>query len=156
MSGAGKSHAIRALEDLGYYCVDNLPTALIPVLADLSLREDEDKPKVAVVVDVRERRFIREFPPIWRRLIATPSSIRCWCFSRRTTRRCSGASAKRGGRIRSRPIGRWPKRSTQERKMLAPIRADGGRDRRHVGPHGARAARRSSTRWRAAATSARG
>ena len=38
MSGAGKSHAIRALEDLGYYCVDNLPTPLIPVLADLAAR----------------------------------------------------------------------------------------------------------------------
>ncbi|HXG89088.1 MAG TPA: RNase adapter RapZ [Vicinamibacterales bacterium] len=72
MSGAGKSHAIRALEDLGYYCVDNLPTPLIPVLADLSLHEDADNPKVAVVVDVRERRFIREFPPVWRRLKAVP------------------------------------------------------------------------------------
>jgi UPF0042 nucleotide-binding protein len=70
MSGAGKSHAIRALEDLGYYCVDNLPTALIPVLADLS-RHEHDKPKVAVVVDVRGGGFIREFPPIWRRLLAT-------------------------------------------------------------------------------------
>lgn len=70
MSGAGKSHAIRALEDLGYYCVDNLPTPLIPVLADLSLREGSEDPKVAVVVDIRERRFIREFPPVWRRLSA--------------------------------------------------------------------------------------
>ena len=58
MSGAGKSHAIRALEDLGYYCVDNLPTPLIPVMADLSLRDDVDNPKMAVVVDVRERGFI--------------------------------------------------------------------------------------------------
>jgi RNase adapter protein RapZ len=72
MSGAGKSHAMRALEDLGYYCVDNLPTPLIPVLAELSLREDAHNPKVAVVVDVRERSFIREFPPIWRRLAAMP------------------------------------------------------------------------------------
>jgi UPF0042 nucleotide-binding protein len=72
MSGAGKSHAIRALEDLGYYCVDNLPTALIPILADLSLHEDADNPKVAVVVDVREPHFVREFPPVWRRLLAVP------------------------------------------------------------------------------------
>jgi RNase adapter protein RapZ len=72
MSGAGKSHAIRALEDLGYYCVDNLPTALIPVLADLSLHEDADNPKVAVVVDVREPHFVRQFPPVWRRLLAVP------------------------------------------------------------------------------------
>ena len=72
MSGAGKSHAIRALEDLGYYCVDNLPTPLIPVMADLSLREDADTQKIAVVADVRERSFIREFPPMWRRLKASP------------------------------------------------------------------------------------
>ena len=71
MSGAGKSHAIRALEDLGYYCVDNLPTPLIPVMADLSLRDDVDHPKMAVVVDVRERGFTREFPPVWRRLRAS-------------------------------------------------------------------------------------
>ncbi|MGE3277156.1 MAG: RNase adapter RapZ [Vicinamibacterales bacterium] len=72
LSGAGKSHAIRALEDLGYYCVDNLPTPLIPVLADLSLHEGADNPKVAVVVDIRESRFVEEFPAIWRRLRAMP------------------------------------------------------------------------------------
>lgn len=71
MSGAGKSHAIRALEDLGYYCVDNLPTPLIPVMADLALGEESDSQKIAVVTDVRERRFVREFPGIWRRLKAT-------------------------------------------------------------------------------------
>jgi len=67
MSGAGKSHAIRALEDLGYYCVDNLPTTLISVMADLALGDDADAQKVAVVIDVRERRFSREFPAVWRR-----------------------------------------------------------------------------------------
>jgi UPF0042 nucleotide-binding protein len=70
LSGAGKSHAIRALEDLGYYCVDNLPTALIPVLADLALREDTDNPRMAVVVDVRESRFVTAFPKVWRELRA--------------------------------------------------------------------------------------
>ncbi|MGE0043873.1 MAG: RNase adapter RapZ [Vicinamibacterales bacterium] len=72
LSGAGKSHAIRALEDLGYYCVDNLPTPLIPVLANLSLHEGADNPKVAVVVDIRESRFLEDFPPLWRRLRAMP------------------------------------------------------------------------------------
>jgi UPF0042 nucleotide-binding protein len=71
LSGAGKSHAIRALEDLGYYCVDNLPTPLIPLLARLSLRDDASNPKVAVVVDVRERSFINEFPQVWKRLTKT-------------------------------------------------------------------------------------
>ena len=50
LSGAGKSAAIRALEDLGYLCVDNLPTILIPTLADLTLGEGATYDAVAVVV----------------------------------------------------------------------------------------------------------
>jgi RNase adaptor protein for sRNA GlmZ degradation len=38
LSGSGKSQAIRALEDLGYFCVDNLPVTLLPMLAELTLR----------------------------------------------------------------------------------------------------------------------
>jgi UPF0042 nucleotide-binding protein len=71
LSGAGKSQAIRALEDLGYFCVDNLPTALIPTLASLSKRGSGDLPKVAIVADVREASFIRDFPKVWARLKAT-------------------------------------------------------------------------------------
>ena len=71
LSGAGKSQAIRALEDLGYFCVDNLPTALIPTLAGLSKRGSGDLPKVAIVVDVRESSFLRDFPKVWTRLKAT-------------------------------------------------------------------------------------
>lgn len=71
LSGAGKSQAIRALEDLGYFCVDNLPTALIPTLAGLSKRGSGDLPKVAIVADVREGSFVGEFPKVWARLKAT-------------------------------------------------------------------------------------
>ena len=66
LSGSGKSQAIRALEDLGYFCVDNLPTTLIPTLARLSLRGDVQK--VAIVVDVREGSFLSTFPKAFRRL----------------------------------------------------------------------------------------
>ena len=72
LSGAGKSQAIRALEDLGYFCVDNLPTQLIPTLAALSKRGSADLPKVALVIDVREGSFLRDFPRVWKRLKATP------------------------------------------------------------------------------------
>ncbi len=72
LSGAGKSHAIRALEDLGYFCVDNLPTLLIPTLAEMSTREDAGIEKVAIVVDVREGAFLREFRRIYRSLGAMP------------------------------------------------------------------------------------
>ena len=57
LSGSGKSQAIRALEDLGYFCVDNLPITLIPTLAKLALRGGEID-KVAIVVDVREKTLL--------------------------------------------------------------------------------------------------
>jgi UPF0042 nucleotide-binding protein len=68
LSGSGKSQAMRALEDLGYFCVDNLPTTLIPTLANLSLRAGGDIDKVAIVVDVREGGFLSSFPKVFRRL----------------------------------------------------------------------------------------
>jgi len=68
LSGSGKSQAIRALEDLGYFCVDNLPTTLIPTLAKLSLRGGRDIERVAIVVDVREGNFLSSFPKIFGRL----------------------------------------------------------------------------------------
>ena len=68
LSGAGKSQAIRALEDLGYFCVDNLPTELVPTLAELSRRQGAVLPKVAIVLDIREGGFLRSFSRIWRRL----------------------------------------------------------------------------------------
>ncbi len=68
LSGSGKSHAIRALEDLGYFCVDNLPVALIPTFADLTLRAPGGVRRAAVVVDVREGRALATFPAAYRRL----------------------------------------------------------------------------------------
>jgi len=67
LSGSGKSQAIHALEDLGYFCVDNLPTTLIPTLAQLSRRGDGID-RIAIVVDVRERNFLSQFPKIFKRL----------------------------------------------------------------------------------------
>ena len=53
MSGAGKSRAVAVLEDLGYYCVDNLPIPLIPKFAEVCLAATEQYDKVALVTDVR-------------------------------------------------------------------------------------------------------
>jgi len=72
LSGSGKTHAIHALEDLGYFCVDNLPTQLIPTLVDLCRRGDASLDRVALVVDVRERGFLSQFPPIYRKLRSLP------------------------------------------------------------------------------------
>ena len=54
MSGAGKTSALRVLEDIGFYCVDNIPASLLSTLYTLCLKsEDAAMSRVAVVVDVR-------------------------------------------------------------------------------------------------------
>lgn len=58
MSGAGKSAAIRCLEDLGFFCIDNLPATLIPKVAELCAQSEKRIERVALVVDAREGRFL--------------------------------------------------------------------------------------------------
>ena len=55
LSGGGKSRAADVLEDLDYYCVDNMPVALMPRFAELCLATRGRYEKVALVTDVRER-----------------------------------------------------------------------------------------------------
>jgi len=66
LSGSGKTVVGRFLEDLGYYCIDNLPTKLIPRLVDLWARKEVEIEKVALVVDIREAGFAKEFPLVLR------------------------------------------------------------------------------------------
>jgi UPF0042 nucleotide-binding protein len=62
LSGAGKSYAIKCFEDMGFFCVDNLPTTLIPTFADLVARADAPKRgRVALGVDVREGEYLSHF-----------------------------------------------------------------------------------------------
>ena len=68
LSGAGKSHAMRALEDVGFFCVDNLPVALIGTFADLMLASKGRMPRAAVGVDIREGEALPQFPLIYRQL----------------------------------------------------------------------------------------
>ncbi|MDZ4338944.1 MAG: RNase adapter RapZ [candidate division NC10 bacterium] len=58
MSGAGKSQAIKTLEDVGIFCIDNLPASLIPTVADLCAHSEQRIDRVAFVVDVREGEFL--------------------------------------------------------------------------------------------------
>ncbi len=69
LSGSGKSHVLRALEDLGWFCVDNLPTALIPRFAEL-VRDTDELKRAALVVDVREPDFLSRFAAIYRQVKA--------------------------------------------------------------------------------------
>jgi RNase adapter protein RapZ len=58
LSGAGKSWAIKCFEDMGYYCVDNLPTTLIPTFAELCAHSTRRIVRIALGVDIREREYL--------------------------------------------------------------------------------------------------
>jgi len=122
LSGAGKSQAIRALEDLGFFCVDNLPVPLMPTLAQLTLRGESDISRAAVVIDVRERALLGRFPEVYARLEAIPALhpvlifleardealVRRFSETRRPHPLAPGGSAIEGIRA--------------ERRLLAPLR----------------------------------
>jgi len=57
LSGAGKTQAVRALEDLGFFCVDNLPPTLIPKFAELCAQSEGKISKIALVIDIRGGQF---------------------------------------------------------------------------------------------------
>ena len=68
LSGAGKSFAIKCFEDMGFFCVDNLPTTLIPTFADLIMRSEQPIHRVALGVDVREGAYLSRLLDIIREL----------------------------------------------------------------------------------------
>lgn len=74
MSGSGKGSVLRALEDLGYYAVDNLPVELIPKFAEL-VGDAASTRHAALVVDVREGEGLKQFPAIFRKIRRT-SNVR--------------------------------------------------------------------------------
>lgn len=63
LSGSGKSYAIKCFEDINFFCVDNLPLALVPTFAELCLQSGMEISRVALGVDVREREFLHVLPP---------------------------------------------------------------------------------------------
>jgi len=66
LSGSGMSSATDSFEDLGYFCVDNLPLSLLPTFARLLQQGDDGKPaisKAALVINIRERQFLSDFEP---------------------------------------------------------------------------------------------
>ncbi|MCG9967580.1 RNase adapter RapZ [Pelotomaculum terephthalicicum JT] len=75
MSGAGKTQALHSLEDLGFFCVDNLPPALIPKFAELCAQAANKINKIALVVDIRGGEFFDTFFEVLSDLDA--KDIRC-------------------------------------------------------------------------------
>ena len=120
MSGSGKASALKAFEDLGYYCVDNLPIGLIPGFADLAKQSPEIE-KAALVADIREGGNLRKLPAIIRSLKKQLSTtvIFMEATDESLLRRFSETR-------RPHPLGKdstVKSALSKERRMLQPIRA---------------------------------
>ncbi|MFN0121422.1 MAG: RNase adapter RapZ [Blastocatellia bacterium] len=68
LSGSGMSSAMNVFEDLGYFCVDNLPVQLIPSFVALFDRRESGITHAALVVNIREGEFLKSFPRVYARL----------------------------------------------------------------------------------------
>ena len=118
MSGSGKASVLKAFEDLGYYCVDNLPVELIPRFAELA-RHSAHIERTALVVDIREGRGLERLPAIVRALkrALNTTVIFLEASDESLVRRFSETR-------RPHPLGNIPVRQAiqGERRRLAPIR----------------------------------
>jgi RNase adapter protein RapZ len=68
LSGAGKSHALKCFEDVGYFCIDNLPPALLPTFVELCHQQGGEIKNVALGIDIRERVFFADLTGILQRI----------------------------------------------------------------------------------------
>ena len=68
LSGSGKSTAIDALEDAGFFCIDNLPVILLPKFLELRVVTGSEIPKLALVMDLREKNFLQRYSEIFKDL----------------------------------------------------------------------------------------
>jgi UPF0042 nucleotide-binding protein len=140
MSGAGRSTALRALEDLGHFCVDNLPPALIPQLTELLARGGE-LTRAACGVDVRTGSFLEGATGALETLTASGHEVELLfleCQDAELVRRFSETR-------RSHPLapgGNLLEAIQRERERLAPLRARAGQiiDTTGMTPHDLRRA----------------
>lgn len=119
MSGSGKASVLKAFEDLGYYCVDNLPVELIPRFAELAKSSSQIE-RTALVVDIREGRELDRLPAILKSVkkIINTTVLFLEASDEALLRRFSETR-------RPHPLGNLPVKAAigDERKRLLPIRA---------------------------------
>ena len=75
LSGSGKSHALKCFEDTGYFCVDNLPPALLPTFVELCTQQSGEIKNVALGIDIRERVFFGDLVGTLERLKTSGHSV---------------------------------------------------------------------------------
>jgi len=137
LSGSGKSLAARCLEDMNFFCVDNLPVNLIPQFYELLQRSGGAIPRGAIVVDARERAFLADFPETLDTLKANGAPVTLLFFE------CTGDiltrrfSESRRPHPMQDPGGSLEKAIQDERAILAPLRdiADRIIDTSHFNAH---------------------
>lgn len=83
LSGSGKSHALKCFEDVGYFCIDNLPPALLPTFVELCHQQGGEIKNVALGIDVRERVFFSDLVGILEQVKALGHSIELLFFEAR-------------------------------------------------------------------------
>jgi UPF0042 nucleotide-binding protein len=122
LSGSGKSLAARCLEDMNFFCVDNLPVNLIPQFYELLSRSGGAIPRGAIVVDAREREFLGAFPETLAALKEKGAPVTLFFFE------CTGEILMRRFSETRRPHpmqeagGSLEKAIQDERVILAPLR----------------------------------
>jgi UPF0042 nucleotide-binding protein len=122
LSGSGKGTFLRALEDRGYFCVDNLPVGLLSKFYELTLKSEGEASKTAMVIDVREGESLRQLPTIYSDLKKQEGlDASLWFLE------ASEAALVRRFSETRRPHPLSPDRPVsesiaQERELLAPIR----------------------------------
>jgi UPF0042 nucleotide-binding protein len=80
LSGSGKSTAVRALEDEGFFCLDNLPVSLVATFIDLVEHSREDIADVALVMDIRSRDFIKGYDQVFKSMSAAGHTVKIFYF----------------------------------------------------------------------------
>jgi RNase adapter protein RapZ len=139
LSGSGKSTAIRALEDQGYFCVDNMPTQLFEQLVALML-QDTSHEKLALGVDIREGPFLDAAPRLIEKLRAQHPTLRLVYFEARKEHLVRRYAETR--RVHPMDHGQGVHDALlRERELLAPLRelADEILDTSGLSPHELRA-----------------
>jgi UPF0042 nucleotide-binding protein len=79
LSGSGKGTFLRALEDRGFFCVDNLPLGLLPKFYELIVKSQGESSKAAMVIDVREGQTLSQFPSVYEEL-KNNSALDMWLW----------------------------------------------------------------------------
>lgn len=117
LSGGGKSTALRALEDVGMYCTDNVPIPLVPRLVEMVRGTDASRP-VAVGIDARDAQYLERFGQVHRELVDSGLKVEVVFVEADNSVLVRRYTTTR----RLHPMGPLPEGIDRERELLTPIR----------------------------------